>query len=152
MHTTWILVADSSRARIFAKDRDEERYQEIEDFANPVGHEDDSDVMRNQLGRFRGRNDANQAHTATPETDPVEHRIDQFSKSLGDYLDKACLEKRYESLRVIAPPRFLGHIRDHLGEHARQHLEEEIAKDFSWYEQTDIEGLLSGLPRSPHRH
>jgi protein required for attachment to host cells len=37
MQTTWILVADSSRARIFEIEPSEQNFQEVEDFFNPQG-------------------------------------------------------------------------------------------------------------------
>lgn len=149
MHTTWILVADSSRARIFSRDRDEDGFHEVQDFANPAGHARDSDLETDNLGRFRSKGEGQPGSTAEPATDPVEHEIEMFSKSLGDFLDKACAEHRYEKLRVIAAPRFLGHIRKHLGNSTRQHVEDEIPKDFSWYETGQIESLLNDLPIRP---
>ncbi|MDB5763433.1 MAG: host attachment protein [Herminiimonas sp.] len=144
MQTTWILVADSTRARIFETQNTEHDLREIEDIANPQGRAGTHDLETDSLGRFYGKGERQQAHTAPPHVSPVEHEIELFTKSLADYLDKARTEHRYDKLCLIAPPKFLGRMHQKLSKEAQKLVEEEIAKDISWFGAKDVEAYLEG--------
>lgn len=138
MQTTWVIAADSSRARIFEMDTSNEKLREIEDMINPEGRQDGREVQSDAEGQnFSGR--GLQRNTSQPQQTPIEHDVELFSKEVSRYIDKACDDKRFDSLCVIAPPKFLGLMRDNLGEQARKAVTEEIPKDIAWFEGRDIE-------------
>src|SRR6266511_1995479 len=95
MATTWIVAADSSRARILqVMDRDE-RLAEIEDLLNPEGRVHDRDLLQDSHPRFSG--------TSGPASDreemsATEHATELFAKRVSDYLDKARNDHRYDRL------------------------------------------------------
>ncbi len=141
MQTTWILVADSSRARIFEIEPSEQNFQEVEDFANPQGRANVRELNTDSQAR-RGTEGRTQASTWQPNVDAVEHETELFTKNLGQYLDKARTDHRYDKLCLIAPPKFLGLIRQNLSKEAQKMVGEEIAKDISWFGSKDIEDYL----------
>lgn len=141
MPTTWIIAADSSRARIFEVGKDNEKLREIEDMINPEGRQDERDIQSDADGQnFSGR--GMQRNTSQPQQTMLEHDIERFCKDVTRYLDKACYEHRFDALCVIAPPKFLGMMREHLGELARKAVTEEIPKDIAWFEPHEIEKYL----------
>lgn len=141
MPSTWIVIADSSRARIFTVEPEQQDFQEIEDFSNPQGRANVRELTTDRQAR-RASEGHNQASTWEPKADAVEHETELFTKDLGQYLDKARTEHRYQKLCLIAPPRFLGLIRQNLSKEAQKMVEEEIAKDISWFGSEDIEAYL----------
>jgi hypothetical protein len=66
MGTTWILCANSSRARVFEVDPhgphglDEPR--EIADYANPAAREHERDLRSDAAGRYYGKGEGTQGH------------------------------------------------------------------------------------------
>jgi hypothetical protein len=70
--TTWIVVADASRARVV--ERRGKAATELEDFLSPEGR----DLGVEASGRFfaKGGPAAGPGHAARPETNPLEHSID----------------------------------------------------------------------------
>jgi protein required for attachment to host cells len=142
MQTTWILAADSSRVRIFEEMDAQHHLREIQDFAHPAGHAQDRDLETDAKGRYFGKGERVIGHTAEPNTDPVEHENELFSKSIGDFLDKARNEHRYDKLCVIAPPKFLGLLRQNMSKEAQKLVEEEIVKDVSWFDEKEIERFV----------
>lgn len=142
MQTTWIVAADSSRARIFEIDEPEHHLREVEDVANPTARQDIKDVEQDAKGRYFGKGKHDQGHTAEPRVDPITHEIDMFSKQLSEFLEKAHAEHRYDRLRVIAYPKFLGTLRKHLSKEVEQVVDDEIPKDISWLDASDIEAYL----------
>ena len=146
MRTRWVVVADSSRARIFELTGRDRGLRELDDLVNPAGRLDDRDIDADAKGRYFGKGEREQAHTAEPEVPPVQHKIELFSKQLGHYLDQACLEQRFDELHLIAPPKILGLIRQNIGDKVRQAIAEEIPKDLAWFQGPQIEEYLRRHP------
>jgi protein required for attachment to host cells len=146
MATTWIVAADSSRARVLqVADRGE--LVEIESLLNPDGRMDGRELTTDAHPRFRG--------TAGPgsdrqETSAQEHATDLFAKRVGDYLDKARTDHRYDELVIVAPPKFLGALRKELGKQVQKLVVDELPKDLSWLNERQLEGYFAkGSGRAP---
>lgn len=135
MQTTWIIAADSTRARIFEAHGTQE-FHEIEDLLNPAGRENDRDINTDAKGRFFGM--GHQASTSEPDVNAPEHQTELFSKQVTEYLDKARAEHRYDELFLIAYPKFLGMLRNNLSKEVQKLIKEEIPKDISRLDEREI--------------
>ncbi|HVW64257.1 MAG TPA: host attachment protein [Nitrosospira sp.] len=144
MSTTWILIADSSRARIFEKKENEKHLQEIDDFVNAAGRADDSELGTDERGRFYGRGERYQGHTAEPAVSAVEHEDEMFSHTLANYLDDARNARRYSRLYLVAGPKFLGMLHGNLKKEVRELVAGELAKDISIMDVREVENYLHG--------
>ena len=142
MQTTWILAADNSRARIFEEIDAQHHLQEIQDFAHPAGHFAEHDFDADAKGRYFGKGERSQGHTAEPNVDPITHENERFCRELSQFLEQARNEHRYDRLYVVAPPKFLGLLRKNLSKEAEKLVVEEIVKDLSKLEQREIEDFL----------
>jgi protein required for attachment to host cells len=136
MTTTWIIAADSSRARILQVTDREKHLSEIEDLLNPAARADDRELISDAHARFHG--------TSGPASDreemsAAEHATQLFAKRVGDYLDKARTAHRYDRLHLVAPPRFLGQLRKSLGKEVQKLVREELPKDLSWLNTRGLE-------------
>src|SRR5207247_2112659 len=89
MQRTWILAADSSRARIFEALGSSPNFREIDDLANPPGRANNRELRTDAHGRYSGKGQGHHGHVTSPPVDAVEHETELFSKMLGHYLDKA---------------------------------------------------------------
>ncbi|RJG00835.1 host attachment protein [Noviherbaspirillum sedimenti] len=143
MQTTWILAADSSRVRIFQELDAEHHLQEVQDFANPAGHAKGEELLTgNPERRNMSKGTLGGTHDGQAETSPIEHENIQFSKEIGDYLEQARSEQRFDRLCVIAAPHFLGLLRQNLSKEAQKLVQAEIDKDIAWFDKTDIEKFV----------
>ena len=143
MQSTWILAADSSRVRIFQEMDTEHHLEEVQDFATPAGHAQDRDLLTDAPERRKVPQGAvGSSHDGEPETDPVMHENEKFSKDVGEFLEKARSEQRYDKLCVIAPPKFLGLLRQNLSKEAQKLVEKEIDKNISWFDKGEIEQFV----------
>lgn len=139
MNTTWILAADGSRARIFEMEGAE--VHELDDLMNAHGRDANRDINTDRDGRWHGGGTAAHklaGHKYEPDISPVQHEEEKFAKRIGEYLDQASLDHRFDKLCVVAPPEFMGRLRQNMGENARRAIEEEITKDISWFSETAI--------------
>jgi protein required for attachment to host cells len=147
MPTTWIIAADASRARILQVADPEQRLEEIDDLLNPEGRMHDRELITDAHPRSGGGN----APASDPQEMPaVEHAVERFAKRVGDYLDKARNEHRYQRLHLVAPPKFLGVLRKKLGKEVEKLVLEEVPKDLSWFNAREIERYFAkGSGRAP---
>jgi|ERR1041384_2956698 len=139
MMTTWIIAADSSRARILQVTDREQHLAEIDDLLNPEGRVDDRQLTTDAHARFHG---SSGPASDREETSAAEHATDLFAKRVGDYLDKARSAHRYDRLHLVAPPRFLGKLRGALGKEVRKLVSDDLPKDLSWLSVRDLEARL----------
>ena len=72
------------------------------------------------------------------------------AKRIGDYLDKARTDQRYEQLVLVAPPKFLGALRKELGKEVGKLVADELPKDLSWFNERELERYFAkGSGRAP---
>lgn len=148
--TTWIVAADSSRAR-FLQVAGREWLVEIENLVNPEGRMDDRELTTGAHPRFSGHGGLGKpgaGATSGPgsdrqETSAQQHEVEVFAKQIGDYLDKARTQHRYDELVVVAPPKFLGTLRKKLGKEVEKLVVEELDKDLSWFNARELERYLT---------
>lgn len=136
--TTWILVADSSRARIFEARGALRDVHEIEEFVHPEGRAHNRDLKTDASGRYFGKGEQTQGHTATTKVEPQEHEAELFAKQLTDHLDKARTTQRFESLHLIAPPKFLGLLRRHMRKETQNLVAATLTKEVAWLDERSI--------------
>lgn len=140
MEATWIVVADAARGRIFEMQHG--HLAEIEDFLNPAEREDNADLRTDGYGRFYGKGEREQGHTAEPPVSPKEHEAARFAKHIATYLDQARNRHRYDKLRLIAAPAFLGLLRNTLDGEVRKLVEQELDQDLTKASVRDLEQRL----------
>lgn len=143
MDTTWIIVADSSHARIFQTRDGGRTLEEIEDLANPLGRADNKQVATDGGGQYFGPE--GRGHTAPRVEEPVQHEVRQFARHLGHRLDTAAAQNRYQRLALVAAPRFLGLLRDSLDRQTRKLVCAESAKNIASFARHELDPCLREL-------
>ncbi len=129
--TTWVLVADGARANVYVNAGRGTGLEPVFDyeFAAPTRNPDrraESDRPGRSFDRFgEGR------HAMEPAEDWQHHAKRQFAKSLAEELERNALQKAFDDLVVVAPPEFLGLLRDVLGKNVERHLKAEVGKDLT---------------------
>src|SRR5215471_15383407 len=107
MASTWILVADAARARLFEPAPTDGRLVEIECFINPEGR---AGARRTTTHRPPTVNESvgTARHAIEPHMTPREKTASRFAHTLSVALERGRARCRYERLVLVAPPRFLG--------------------------------------------
>ena len=131
MAITWLLCANRSRARLLEVRHGEDAPVEIADFANPAGRAHERDLRADGSSGFYGKGGHATAHGTPHDQGIGEHEVHRFVIDLGEYLERAFGEKRFDQLWISAAPEFLGELRNQLGKGVRKAVELEIDKDVS---------------------
>lgn len=138
---TWILVANSSRARIYENHGVGRGIEPVKgaDFANEVRH--DRDTYSDRPGRVQDSAGPGR-HAMERPTGAKQQNVVSFARSLTTYLQEQRHKGAFDRLVLIAEPTFLGHLRSGLAKPVSAALHAEIAKDLT--RETDS-GLAAHL-------
>lgn len=127
MLNTWVVVADSSRARFFAWEDRQEALREIDDMIHSEGKMQDREEVTDRQGGIAGGHGQGD-HTFEPPTDLKRQEAINFAHQIGEKLEKGRVNGEYQSLILTAPPEFLGVLRQTLNEHVLQLVAESLNK------------------------
>lgn len=107
----WYLVADGARARLFQADGWNGDLEEIEEFTNETGRLRNQDLDRDKPGRS---NKSGSRRTAMDDGDSAEREEARFAKRLAEHVNEAFQDGDFDKLGIVAAPKALGNIREHL--------------------------------------
>lgn len=118
MIKTWVVVAESSRARIFSLEKMNGPLTEILIFDNPAARKHDLEFHTNRSGQV---NDSHGRHDIY-EYDETRQQAHKFARKIADLLDSHRLTADYDQLVVFAAPSFLGLLREHMNEQTNKRI------------------------------
>lgn len=132
MHnSTWILVADAGRARIFSAIKTRlfththpSELTLISEHEHSESRKMDSELVSDRQGHFG-------SGTFVEQTDPKRHQEDVFALELGKILQHACNENQLHDVILIAPPAFMGMLNKHLCQAVNKLVSLRIEKDYT---------------------
>ncbi|MEW7978286.1 MAG: host attachment protein [Candidatus Sedimenticola endophacoides] len=142
MSSAWVVVADTSRARIFSAERPASSLIEIETLSHPEGRLHKGELVTDRPGR--GRTNGARSHDTGGQGDAKEEETSRFASEICHALEAGRLKGRYKKLYVIAAPGFLGALRKHRKSALQQLIAEEIPKNLATH---DIDEIRQSLPR-----
>lgn len=165
MSETWIVVADSSRARILTpsgeqpKPLDEivhfvgragytgpEKFSsphliEVADLVYPSARLQPHEVEADRPGRVKGPG-ANEPYDSR-HTDFNHKTAEEFAREIIEYLTHARQDQRFDELVLVAPPLLLGVLRKQLPKSLHSLVTREIAKEYTLLPADEIRDQLA---------
>ncbi len=130
MSEYWVLVADESRARLFSTDKIRVALNEFEDVINPEGRLRNQEIYTDEAGRGRGLGGPGGHAMELADNNPQE-QVRRFCKQLVERLSKGLHKRAYRKLILIAPPSFIGLLRQQLPDGVQAHVQKELVKDLT---------------------
>jgi len=119
MPATWVVVADSSAARIFNAPSPTGALEEIASYAHAEGKMHEQDMRTDELGMTKDRV-GYAKHAMEPRVKPKEQEAVVFARLLAERIESARTKNVIDRVILVAPPEFLGHLRDALDDNARK--------------------------------
>lgn len=142
MKSMMIVVADSSRARIFTVDSDRSPLNEIETMAHPEGRMHEQNMVSDMPGKDAGKGGGGD-HSFQEKVEPKKEEMIEFAKRVADYLDDARKSNDLNKLILVAAPAFLGELRNHLSKETSEKIIYELDKNLAQHDVEDIRKHLS---------
>ncbi len=140
MSTAWVVVADSSRARIFAAEKPISSLIEIQTLTHPESRLHQGDLVSDRPGR--DRNSGAGSHDMGHESDAKEEEVQRFAAQVCDAVETARARGEFEKLYIVAAPSFLGLLRKQQNDALRKVVTAEISKNLSTKSPEDIRKSL----------
>jgi protein required for attachment to host cells len=144
---TWFVIADGSRARVFENAGVHEDPREIADMELSIELPKSGELLADKPGRTFDSVGAGR-HAKENPTDPHRHRKRDFAGKVVDQLRRAMLAERFDRLVLVAPPAFLGDLRQKLPKDLKAKVADEITLDLTNTPEQQLNTYLKGMSRS----
>jgi protein required for attachment to host cells len=142
MSKFWVLVADESAARLFASDKIRVELNEFEILTNPEARLHERDLGTERQGRgFESANPSR--HAMEPSSSIREERARKFVREIARKLEQGANQRDYERLIIVAPPDFLGLLRQQINAGVQERLAQSIGKNLVKATPKSILGYLA---------
>ena len=127
MDKLWVLAAATTHARLFEARSLLKPLSQIHEFHYPEGRLHERDVYADKPGRMFDRMGEGRHAMEAPDVRDQQHH--EFSREIAEYLQEGLASQRYSRLVLVAPPDFLGALREHLGSEVEKRIERTIHKN-----------------------
>jgi protein required for attachment to host cells len=140
MKTTWVLVAEKSRARLFDwQSRDV--LNEIQAFVHPESRLHEQDLVSDRRGRaFDSAGEGR--HAQQEPTSAKQHEAEVFARELVTRLDQSRSRQELDRLVIMAAPQFLGQLREEMPPELQKLVIREVNKNLAQESADDIRRYL----------
>ncbi len=142
MNTTWVLVADSSRARIFTATSAIASLEEIETLAHPEGRLHEQDITSDLPGRSFDSHGQGR-HAMGAKVEPKQQEQIAFARRLCDRIERARDQGDYKQLILVTTPALLGLLRKQMSSDTAKRVTHEVVKNIT---QLSAEQIRQHLP------
>lgn len=145
MQTNWLLVADEGVARICQWQGSDAHFQDVETLTHASAHAKAADLRRDAQGRRTGHGArSGTSVTNSASLDPEHAEAVLFADRVNEWLADARQAGRFDRLRIVAAPRFLGLLRQSIKPDVAAAVFDEIPKDLVNESRTDLERRFLG--------
>lgn len=142
MKTRWLVVADSTRARIFVAVGGWDSLEERADLVHPLSRARDRELTSDSPGRSFDSVGGGR-HAMAPRTDPKEHEASVFARELAAEIEAARARNELDGLVIMAAPSFLGLLNSELSDAAHELLIDSVHKNLV---KSSLEEIREHLP------
>jgi protein required for attachment to host cells len=142
MQTTWILVSDASRARLFRRERQGRAWQLLFEIEHPESRAKGRDLKSDRPGRF-SLDHAKGFQLQMEPVSPHEIEAERFAGTLVELLERGLDEHAFDRLMLVAPPHFLGLLRKRLGKEVSRRVTGWRDKDYTHLAPRELERRLA---------
>ena len=151
MNKTWILVANSHRARCFERHAVDHALTELADFVYPK-YQPSNDPSAGDLTGLAGKGHGRTGHAGTqfePKTeDQAKERL-RFARNLANYINEGVTGQRCSEIVLIASSPMLGEIKPLLSSTAGKALRTCVASDLTRYTGPELKQRIDHALRLP---
>ena len=144
--TTYVLIADGARARLFVVE------EGTADLKPALGQEfigtnlPSREIASDRPGRSFDSAGSGR-HAMEPPTDPHRHAERVFAQEVAAVLENARRKNEFQDLVVVAPPKALGDLRREFSDALRDRVTAELHKDLTKVPVHDLASHLAEILR-----
>jgi protein required for attachment to host cells len=149
MNNVWILVCDSARGRLFETRGNDASWNLLEVFGHSESRSKASELVSDHSGQRSSEGPSVHHNALAPSSSPKEVEKGHFVHTLATMLDQAMRSRRFARWVLVAPPHFLGMLKNELTPELQKHLLVSIDKDLTHIDAPDLAARLRDVVRIP---
>ena len=142
-NTTWILVGDASRARLFATAGKLKPWTLVQELDHPQSRLKGQDITTDKPGRVRQSFGAGTRPAMAPPTSVKEVEAEHFTQELAALLEGGHGRNAFSRLVLVAPPHFLGMLRKLLSAPVSKRIVGTVDKDLTQLTERELPERLA---------
>jgi protein required for attachment to host cells len=142
----WLLVADATQARIYSSRPHLKELRLEHEISNPRGRARAQELNSDVPGRYAERGRSTVKSAMEPRSNAHEVEEKRFAQELAEIFRVGLNAKSYDGLALVAPPDFLGVLRNTLPAQVQQRVTSEVAKDLTKVGMRELPQHLDGMP------
>lgn len=139
--TTWILVANASRAKLFANEGPNRGLALMKEIHHPESRQKNAELVTDRPGSMAGT--AGRGAMA-PHMQPKEHEARVFALELARELTHGRNSNAYKRAILVAPPSMMGLLNDSLDSVTSNLVTDRFEKDYTMATEKQIATQLEG--------
>lgn len=142
---TWVLVADSSRGRLYSVAEQGKPWSFLKEYAHPASRVSEGGLTTSPPGRMHGSASGGSRSSMESKTSPKHIEFEQFAHELAGVLHSGHGQQSYKRIVLVAPPHFLGLLRKTINHTVSKLIEVTVDKDYLHLSDKDIRAHLDPL-------
>ncbi|NNM81106.1 MAG: host attachment protein [Burkholderiales bacterium] len=142
MIKTWILVANASSASLYMNDGPKQGLKKIRTFEHSASREKASDLVSDRPGHNRSAGNGRGSYI--PQSDPKQNEAQNFAMKLARELEHGRTTNEFQRLILVAPPQFMGLIKNSTGPALLNLVSDHFEKDYTKIDEKTLTGHLEG--------
>jgi protein required for attachment to host cells len=139
-NTTWILVANASQAKIYANAGPKKGLKLVKTLTHPESRQKGSDLVSDRPGQMHSPGNGHRA--SQPKTDPKSNEASNFAQELAREFNHGRSTQQFDRAILIAPPAFMGLIKDKLDGQTAGLVSDRFEKDYTKATDKELAGHL----------
>ncbi|MFZ5555982.1 MAG: host attachment protein [Pseudomonadota bacterium] len=140
MGNTWILVANASKAHLYLNDGPKKGLKKLKEFDHAASREKGSQLVSDRPGHNKSRGNGHGSYIS--QTEPKQAEAQHFAIELSRVLGHGRSTNEYQRLILVAPPAFMGELRNHLDPHTLHLVSDSFEKDYTKVPPKELHGHL----------
>lgn len=143
MTTTWVLVANASKASLYVNQGPHKGLELVKEFQHIASREKSLDMTSDRPGHYQTDGGAHGAFSQP--TDPKQHEEDKFAAQLAHELETGRTSNSYARLILVASDPFMGKLNKQLPAHVRTLTTDTIEKDYTHLTERELASHLESI-------
>lgn len=147
----WIVVAESSHARIFRCNKPGAALEEETALVHPESRLHAQNIISDLPGRTFDSSGEGGRHAMVASTDPKRNEAEVFAREVIAHIESARTGDKFDELILAASPAFLGLLRERMSSALRQRVIHTISKNLVHEDKAAITRQLGPTKRGVGR-
>lgn len=139
-NTTWILVANSSLAKLYANRGPKKGLTLLKELNHPESRQKNADLVTDRSGFMQSAGNGHGARQ--PQTEPKQYEAHNFALELAGELNQGRTTNQMQRIILVAPPAFMGLINSAMDGQTSQLVSDRFEKDYTKTLPKDLAGHL----------